>query len=174
MDLLDKLKGIAKETWACINEGGTAITQQWREDTGFRKAVSTHPEARRHIEGGLFIDDLKEFYAAMDKFNATRPEHRRFNLMLHADIAEGLLTEAAGEQKTMMGVGPLALERNGRIYQGRYFSDMGEISGFSFTQSGTETRFFCGMGKKTDFEGFVTRLLNPPPQYPHPTLVRSV
>lgn len=170
-----KIKGFIKETWACLNEGGSPITDVWKQDVELRAAVQKFGGTDADIEGGLFLDDLKEFYAAIDTFNATRSEDMRFKLMVHEKIADGLAAEATGEKKTMLGysaVGPLALERNGRIYQGRYFSDMVYNSGFAFSCQGVEAKFLCGLQEKTDFGSFVSRMLNPAPAYPHPVIPR--
>lgn len=170
-------EAVATQTQADIPEEQEPETPayRWADDKDLRAAGAAFaPNADQDIQGSLFLGDLKEFYAAMDAFNATRPAERQFALKLREDIAEGLVPYLLSERTSLCGMaklGGLALERNGRVFEGDYYSDMVMRSGFHFEHQGHTASFYCG--EQSDFESFVTKLLNPPPAFPHPVPVRN-
>lgn len=176
MDLLKKLKGHCKELFAYMAYGGEPMTDKWGADTDVKNATEAYvPVAGKKAEGHMFLMDMKELYQAIEKFNESREPEMQFRIVIDKEYADKFVPDLLREGKSLFGythIDGFALERNGRVYEGRYFNDCVYNSGFAFEMQGTETKFQCGLEKKSSFENFVLNLLNPPPAYPYPLLPR--
>lgn len=166
-----------KDLFSAMN-GGEPMSDQWTSDTQLRAAIrNSQPNDIRTTEGGLFLDDLREFLQGLDDYNKRRNPRYQFNLVVHKDIADTLVQKLTSGKVSAFGVsrvGGLGLERNGRVYAGEYFNDHVYSTGFIFRTNNSEGRFFCGVpGKeRADFSKFAEKLLTVPVYYPAPSWVR--
>lgn len=166
-----------RELFAAMS-GGEPVSDNWTSDAPLRSAIKSMKKSDiSKMEGGLFLEDAREFLEALDHYNEGLSPRNQFHLVIHKDIGRGLVSQVTSNKKSAFGLGEikgLGLERNGRVYRGEYFNDHVYSKGFIFRTNTSEGRFFCGIpdNKKPDFSQFAKKLLATPLYYPAPAWVR--